>query len=462
MDLLQVRQGGLTADQVGQRAVDTSFAARQLLETLRSAQAKADQAWVAFLPRLQATARYTRLSNFTPPPLETGVPGFSSVYAVGDFGNGAPLPPNTQLIGVGNASYTFPLILDNYLLQATLTVPISDYFLKTNEAYSSATHSAEAARYDLGAGRAGSYSDAKIAYYTWLQQRGQVIVAVQTLNDQRVRLNDTRNQFSVGNANRADVLRGETAVANAEVQVETAKQAADFAETTLRIALHQPPGTRLYPGEDIATAPPPFQGDLPTLVREGLDQRYEVKSLDENIVATRKQASLARGSQLPTVSAFGDGIYGNPNPRYFPASQTWFPTWDVGLQAVWTPNDVLAQGASARDYEARANALENQKQIEREAIEKEVTQAYEQIRQYDATVEATRRQLASAEEAVRVARELFNNGRGTATTVADAETDLATARLASLNAAVNARIARVRLEHAVGRDLRVAAPAAGQ
>jgi outer membrane protein len=55
--------------------------------------------------------------------------------------------------------------------------------------------------------------------------------------------------------------------------------------------------------------------------------------------------------------------------------------------------------------------------------------------------------------AYRVARELFNNGRGTSTTLADAESDLTRARLDLLNAKVNARTARIRLEHALGRDV---------
>jgi outer membrane protein TolC len=50
------------------------------------------------------------------------------------------------------------------------------------------------------------------------------------------------------------------------------------------------------------------------------------------------------------------------------------------------------------------------------------------------------------------ARELFNAGRGTSTTLIDAETALAQARFDHLNARVDARIARVRLDHAVGRD----------
>jgi len=74
------------------------------------------------------------------------------------------------------------------------------------------------------------------------------------------------------------------------------------------------------------------------------------------------------------------------------------------------------------------------------------------VREADFSIDSSKRELASAEEAARVARELFNNGRGTSTTLADAESDLTRARLDLLNAKVNARTARIRLEHALGRD----------
>ena len=89
----------------------------------------------------------------------------------------------------------------------------------------------------------------------------------------------------------------------------------------------------------------------------------------------------------------------------------------------------------------------------RESIVVEITQDFEQLKQAEFSLDSTKRELASATEAYRVARELFNNGRGTSTTLTDSERDLFTARNDALNAAVNVRLARVRLEHGAGRDL---------
>ncbi len=83
-----------------------------------------------------------------------------------------------------------------------------------------------------------------------------------------------------------------------------------------------------------------------------------------------------------------------------------------------------------------------------------MTQDYQAVREADFSVQSSTRELASAEEGYRVQRELFNNGRGTSTTLADAEASLTRARLDLLNAKVAQRTARVRLEHALGRDVK--------
>jgi outer membrane protein TolC len=69
----------------------------------------------------------------------------------------------------------------------------------------------------------------------------------------------------------------------------------------------------------------------------------------------------------------------------------------------------------------------------------------------DAKVVATEKQLTSASEAYRVTRSLSANARATTSNVLDAETDFARARFAWVNARVDARVARARLDHAAGR-----------
>jgi outer membrane protein TolC len=425
-ELVRAQPGGITSDRVGARAATTSWNAASSQETLRGAEARVDEAWASFLPRLSVLGKYTKLSKFTPPSFSTGQPG--------------------------QGSLSIPLVLDNWLLQGTLTVPISDYFFRIDQTYTSATHSEEAARWDIITARSGSASNGRVAYYTWLRNRGAVIVAVQALNDQKTHLRDARNQFAAGNASKADVLRAETSLASAELALERARNLADLSEKQLRVAIHAPDEEPLAPGEDLEAPVAPLQGNLKQMQREAFAGRPEIKSADANAAAARQLAIAAKAGRYPSLSAFADLIAGNPNPRYFPQTQQTNTTWDLGAQITWSPNDVLLANGSVSDNESRAAAIEANKNNVRDGIEVEVTQDWQAVREADFSIDASTRELASAEEAYRVQRELFNNGRGTSTTLTDAETDLTRARLDLLNARADVRIARIRLEHALGRD----------
>jgi outer membrane protein TolC len=455
-DLLQARPGGLTAEQAGARAAQTSWSARAAQETLRAAAARVDGAWAAFLPRLSAVGKYTRLSNFTPPNLFTspfnsvGTDAKSGIIDPGTLSNN---PVTGSHLYSAPLNFSFPFfVVDNWLLQATLTVPISDYLLRIDQNYSAATHSADAARWDVVTARAGSEANGRVAYYTWLNARGAVIVAVQALNDQKTHLRDARNQFAVGNASKADVLRAETAVASAELALERAKNLSDLTEKQLQVAMHLPQSEPLTPGENLDSPLTAVQGNVRQMTLEAFSSRPEIRSADANAAAAHEQAQAFKAGRWPVLSAFGDGILGNPNPRYIPPTNDWNATWDLGAQITWSPNDIVTANANVNDYMARVATIEANRQVTRDNIEVEVTQMLQQVREADFSIESSTRELTSAEEAYRVQRELFNNGRGTSTTLTDAESDLTRARLDLLNAKVAARTARVRLEHALGRD----------
>ncbi|HSO40676.1 MAG TPA: TolC family protein [Labilithrix sp.] len=441
-DMTAVTPGGLTAEKVGERSAATSYQAKAAEELVTGANARADQQWASYIPRLGLTGRYTRLSNFTPPSLGDT----STVETTAAAGTINPTPT------VAVAASRFPNVLDQFLLQATIAVPITDYLLRIGKAYTAATESAEAARFDVIAARAKSYADGKIAYFTWLRARGAAVVADQSLAVARAHLADTEKQFAVGNTSKADVLRAQTQVAASELSIERAKSGVVITERQVRLAIHAPEEETLAPAESLEAALPPQNAQLKALVAEATSQRAELKSITKNADAARRLAEVARAGKIPTVSGFGDLTYANPNARVFPQRSVFTPTWSVGAQVTWSPNDFLVAGGGGNDAESRAAALDAQKVTVRDAVELEVTQAYQSVIEADAAIGTTQRQLDSAVEGYRVARELFSSGRATSTTLIDAEIVLAQSRFDHLNALVDARLGRIRLDYAVGRS----------
>jgi outer membrane protein TolC len=458
-DLLRVAEGGLTSTQVGQRAAETSYNAKAQGEALKSAAARVDEAWAGFLPRLSGVASYTRLSNLTPPTLFTGAPKLPNVPFPNpptepefeQFYKNAWTPFYNEL-----ATTTFPVLVNQWLLQATLNVPISDYFLRLTQNYSAATHSRDAARFDEIAARANSAADGRVAFYTWLGARAAVIVAVQALNDQKSHLVLAKNLFDAGQASKSDVLRAGTNVTSAELQVVHAKNLSDLAEKQMRVAMHARDEEIFNPGESLEINPPPLIGNVRSFIDQALSSRMEIRSIDANAESAKQQAKAAFAGELPIVTGFADAIMADPNSRLFPPTEEWFGTWDAGVRLTWSPNDTIVGYSNVKDLKARASQLNAQKGTLRDNIEIEVTQAFQNVRESDVSLSSAKTELESAEEAYRVTKELFNNGRATSTTLTDSETELTRARLDLLTAQVNARTARVRLEHAVGRDVRIA------
>jgi outer membrane protein TolC len=430
-EVVYATPGGLVSDEVARRASANSFDALAQQKALLAASAKVDQALVAYVPKLSLTARYTRLSPITPPVFD-----LSTIFP------GAP-PVNL-----------FPIYLNNYLFQATLAVPVSDYLLRTSQAYQSARRSEKAAALNEQAARLKAATDGRVAYYAWVRSRGQYLIAVQTLEQAKGHLTDARHAFEVGTVSKADVLGAEAQVAAAELLVEQSRNLASLTEEQMRVAMADESGRPYEVGEDQRQEPAPLKDadNIEALRAEAMTRRPEVRALEETVGSLREQAKSVKAGYWPRLDAFGDLIYANPNQRYVPADGLYHATWDVGVQVTWSPNDTWATSGGAAEIEAHAAQTEAQKAGLRLAIRVEVQQAYQALKEARVAIETTARQLAAAEEAYRVRRELYKNGRATSVELTDAETQLFQARLASINSRTDVRIAQARLVHATGRD----------
>ncbi|MDD9939899.1 MAG: TolC family protein, partial [Myxococcales bacterium] len=126
--------GGLTADGAAARVVQVSPTTRVAAAEAQVAERRAGRAYSVFMPRVDLTASYTRLSQATP-----------------------RVPPELR--------EPFLPVLDQYALRATMRVPVSDYFLTLHEQYDRAQRLAGVAELQrLGQWQAMAYQ-ARSDYY---------------------------------------------------------------------------------------------------------------------------------------------------------------------------------------------------------------------------------------------------------------------------------------------------------
>ena len=439
--------GGLTSAEVSRRAVQTSPEDRSRRADVDAAAADVSRADVGYYPKLTLTARYTRLSPITPPRIPLGP---IVVPADPNMPLGTPVTNATAVV----FPISFPVVLDNYMLQANVVVPLSDYFLRIGQTRAAAVSNEQASAITREATRRTVATQAKLLYYSWARDRMQEAVTEQSVEQARWHLELARAGHDAGRTPDVEVMRAESSLASAELLHQRTKNAAALAEERLRTLLHDASGAPYRIGEDLlAPLPNPPVEDSAALYAEALQRRPEMRAFERSDAALREQRTATESTGLPRLDAFGNGYVANPSPRIFPQREEWKATWDLGVQLTWSPNDLGGSDASRRAIDAQRRKLDAERAAVKDTLRDEISAAVVATQEAAAEAESADRGLSAAEESYRVRRELFELGRATQVELVDAETDVLRARLEMIQARVDARVARVQLEHAVGRDV---------
>jgi len=414
--------GGLTADQVAARAQKASprLAARR--EDAAAAGAARTQAKLALIPRVTVSGRYTRLSD---------------IGAV-------------EISGIEIA----PSIVDQEVATAQLAIPLSDDWLRVRPSIAAARHTARAAAHAVDAERRRGAAEARLAYYGWARARLAAVIADAAVAQAEGHLRDVQNRAGAARAQRADVLRVQSQLAAAQASSARAHDLADAAAEQLRTLMDDAPGAQYEIGEDLLGEPiaPPVAATVDQLAAAAVRARPELAAASESAASLRDQARAARAATLPRLDLVGDVTAGHPNPRYLPAREEWNTTWSAGVQLSWALGEAPAAHAGARAIDHRRAAAEQERRALDDAVRIEIAQALAGVRDAAAVQDAASRGLAAAEEGARVREALFREGLATTVELLDADTDLTRARLEVLNARIDAKVARIRLDHALGAD----------
>jgi outer membrane protein TolC len=454
---LRAAGGGLTADEVARRAAESSVDARVKERGAEAADARRDEAAAGYWPKLTGTARYTRLSAVA--PIAFADPRLSFVVTPSQPGDATTARminltgPNPDPLYAGSLP-PFAIPVNQYLLQASVIVPLSDYVFRVSEAIAAATHSARAARVDERAARLKAAAEGRIGYYQWIRARGQALVAAQALDQARGHLRDAQQMFAAGVLSKADALRAESQVKSTELLLTRTQNLVALSEEQLRIVMHDRRAQRYEIGEDVTAALPARANDaeLGRLQEEAFDHRLELRALDETAGSVRDLGRLARAAAYPRLDLAGNAIYANPNQRIFPLQDKFDATWDASVALTWTPTDIPGARAAERTQASQEAQVLAQREALLDGLRLEVTQAFQAQREAEVALDTTLQGLRAAEEGTRARRDLFRNGKATLVEVNDAEGELTRTQLEVINAHIDARIARVRLDHAVGRD----------
>lgn len=423
------QSGGLTARDAGRRAAETSVQGSVEREKVLSAHNDRSRVILDNLPKLTLSGQYTRLSAVA--AQQFPIPGMMD-------GMGFALPPGP---------------LDNYALSANLSVPFTEYLLRLMTALDGAAENEEAAALNERATRASASASAQLTYYDWVRARLQRVVAEQALEQAKAQLRRVEALHSAGRAAQADLLQARAFEADAELGLSQADTLQAIGEQRVRTVVHAPQEEQLSVGENVLA---PFAGaeelkSLDDLYREAEGQRLEIQALDKGSAALDRLHTVERTRALPRLDGFGTITYANPNQRIFPQQSRWDETWQVGLSLTWSTGDLFTSITSAESARSQRQQLLHQRALTVEGMRLDIAAAYRALAQARLNVITAQQGERAAVAAAEARAQLEEQGLATALELMQAQTAQVQARLNLINAHIALRVARVQLDHALGR-----------
>ncbi len=447
---------GLTPRQVTARAL--KFAPQVRLQEAKrmAAEALRDQSLAMALPVLDLSARYTRISDveqggFGAQPDPDAQANYQALLSQVDDPEARQLFEVFRQQSEALTSFEFPILLNQYALNANLRFSISDALLLLFLSVPANEDFMRAQQLQVEAAQADAALGALKAYYQLVRAH----LALEVAEASKVQAERQRDRikvvFQAGAAARPDLLRMEAQVAAADLSVVQARGNVQVAESDLRTRLQLKADEPIALQMEVERFPPlPAQaGDA--LVQTALTRRKEMEALRLTVRAQDKLVDMRSIDRLPKLELGGNIDYANPNPRVFPQTEEFRTTWDVSVILRWSPNRLLTGGAQMAETEAQL--MESRAQLESfsRAVQLQVLSSLAQLRSAQASIEAAKRSVEAAESAYDLRQKQFAAGATTTTEMIDAEVELARARLQYVDAVVGIHQSNANLNHATGK-----------
>jgi outer membrane protein len=300
-----------------------------------------------------------------------------------------------------------------------------------------------AAQSSYSAQRATVIRDVTDAYFQLIEARRGAAIADQTVAVAKANLKIADDGLNAGTLAKADVLRQQVALANAQVRDIQVNDGAALSNAALANLLNIDLGSSVEPTEDLATATPSFA--LDDVLADARTRRSELGAARAAVDIAAAIVSEARAGTLPAVLLEVSEASSKPNFVNVPQpqlSETLAVTWklfDGGL----THGKVSEAAADVEKAKINLKQLSN-------AIDLEARQAFFNYSAAQAQVGATKSAQDSADESLRVSQIRFKSGVGTSFELSDALLADAQAQTEYVNAQADLRIALTTLQRAAG------------
>lgn len=271
------------------------------------------------------------------------------------------------------------------------------------------------------------------AFYSVLYLQEAVELQEKEINALKKNLEHMQKRYGEGVATRYDLLTTQVRLAAAENRKIDLLSGLDNQAITLRRLCGLPKAAPL----DLKGSFELSADDAKALQRaaSGVEQRPELQLARENLNAAGYRKSLAAKERLPRI--VGSASYGLTNGYLIgsePDIEEMRANGSVGVELQLPIFTGFRTAGAVREATAMMRSAEQEKLDTEQTVEAEIRQSVNNLKTSLEKTGTTRMQVSQAELAARHARIRYQNGLGTTLDLLDAESALAQAELAHLQA----------------------------
>lgn len=294
---------------------------------------------------------------------------------------------------------------------------------------------------------------ATTGYFNMLNAGNMKALRQESVDRLQAHLDNVVAQYNVGIVARADVLRSEVELANAQQNYITASNEYDVAEATLNNIIGTPLNTTLKLKDSLQYVP--YDNDMAYCLAYSEQHRPELKQAEYGVDAAEAALVVARSGHMPKIYANASDNWGG-NGSNWPGDDD--ENWSVGVTA---SINVFDSGVTWSKIHAAQEALvqakESQRQI-KDAVELEVRTDYLSMREAEKRITTAQVAVASAEEDYHIAVVRYQAGVGTNIDVMDAQEALTQAKTNYYQALYNYNTSKAALNTSMGVGVPVPEP----
>ncbi len=315
-------------------------------------------------------------------------------------------------------------------------------FGRTYSRISASSSFENAAENDFAGAKQNLILDTYISYFSYLAAQRIFNVSNEEVIQAKDHLKQAEAFYEVGRSPQFDVLKAQTDVENANVNLLNAENNVRIYKLQLENVLN----TKLenfHLKDNLEIRRDSI--DENTALKTALSERPEILSGKFRVAANKSLVSSAWAANLPSINAAGNYLW-----RSYAIDQKFLNSWNIGVTFVLPLFQGFGLDAGVEQAKANLNNSEAQNDLTFQSVKLDVQQQFSNLQLAQSKITATKSLVHQSEETLKLAEGRYSQGVGSPLEITDARVTLFNAQAAYIQTLYDYQVAYVRLQKAMG------------